>query len=223
MTPLKNILPLIAVLASCSSPKNAVECEIHAHCNLEPLGSCDVYEMTGNQWCNYPDGDCPSGRRWSNLDTGDGLSGSCVVTESQPDASIADAGRPDGMAPDANTNDANNALDASQPDAMTGPLGQPCDTESPACSGTAPTCAVIKSGVGTNGICTSSCGQSDTGMPPPGGDALCESIGSTAGTPQCKITDGFNYSCVVGCGLEMGVELGGCPLGTGCQAGNICY
>jgi hypothetical protein len=44
-------------------------------------------------WCSFPDDECVGGRRWANLDVGDGLAGACVGGED-----------PDGGMPDANPN-----------------------------------------------------------------------------------------------------------------------
>lgn len=74
----------------------AVQCDIDTNCNLTSGGICSK-ASTGNQWCSYPDPGCPSGLRYSDQDTGDGVSGACVaptVIDAGVDAnaSIPDAG-----------------------------------------------------------------------------------------------------------------------------------
>jgi TolB protein len=57
----------------------AVQCQTDPNCNLTTGGVCAV-AGTGNHWCAYPDGACPSGFRFSDRDVGDGLAGSCVAS-----------------------------------------------------------------------------------------------------------------------------------------------
>ncbi len=78
---MKHPIPLLALLAvglSCGSESADVECLEHANCNLESGGLCVEYRPTGHKWCQYPDESCDTGMRWSDFDTGDGLSGICV-------------------------------------------------------------------------------------------------------------------------------------------------
>ncbi len=81
----------LIVLSACSSSGN-VQCTDDANCNSFAGGTCLGNPATGNQWCTYPDGDCPSGTRWSDQDVGDGLGGRCVSDDVEPPP---DAG-PDG-------------------------------------------------------------------------------------------------------------------------------
>lgn len=76
---------------ACSSSGN-VQCTDDTNCNSSAGGACLGNPATGNQWCAYPDGDCPSGSRWSDQDVGDGLGGRCVSDDIEP---LPDAG-PDG-------------------------------------------------------------------------------------------------------------------------------
>lgn len=114
------LLVVLGVLAAagCGGGNKNVECKIHADCNLSPGGSCDIYAMTGNRWCSYPDAECPSDRRWSDFEVGDGLSGACQDEEiADVDAGSPDAATPDGMmAADAGVTDAA-AIDAAVNDA----------------------------------------------------------------------------------------------------------
>lgn len=55
-----------------------VQCETDEHCNRSAGGTCNT-APSGNSWCTYLDAECESGRRWSDLDVGDGLSGECVT------------------------------------------------------------------------------------------------------------------------------------------------
>lgn len=94
-------------LAACGDDGNTpVQCTENGHCNLEPNGRCEINPGTGNQWCTYPCAvpGCESNRCWSDFDTGDGLSGTCVVYDIDagipPDAMI-DASNPDAQMIDA--------------------------------------------------------------------------------------------------------------------------
>jgi hypothetical protein len=68
------------VVTACGSDNPIVECVADEDCNLQPGGEC-TEAPTGSSWCTYPDGTCPTGRRWSDSGTGDGLSGECVAVE----------------------------------------------------------------------------------------------------------------------------------------------
>jgi len=120
---------LVVSLSACGGGDHEVECEQHSNCNLESGGLCVEYEATGRKWCQYPDETCASGMRWSDFDTGDGLSGVCVE-EGTPDAGTPDAGTPDARTIDASEADAGPidalAYDAIPPDAgsPTGPLAK---------------------------------------------------------------------------------------------------
>ena len=83
---------LFAVVGTaCGGGNYEVECEVSANCNLQPTGgSCDVNPETGRKWCSYLDSTCASGRRWSDFETGDGLSGQCQM-EREPDGGVVDA------------------------------------------------------------------------------------------------------------------------------------
>ena len=92
----------MATVLACSSPSKDVECSRDSNCNLEADGQCQA-ACSGRKWCSYPDTDCSSGTRWSDFDTGDGLSGNCLkaadlcptVDAGPPDASLIDAGNVD--------------------------------------------------------------------------------------------------------------------------------
>jgi formylglycine-generating enzyme len=81
-------------LSACYSRAN-VQCQQNSNCDLSGGGVC-VTAPTGNQWCSYPDLNCPSGYRYSNQDIGDGVSGACVADnhtglDAGADASTSDA------------------------------------------------------------------------------------------------------------------------------------
>lgn len=88
----------VVLLIACGSERSPVECQDNNNCNLDPGGKCEVNPATGNQWCTYPDSECESGRRWSDFDTGDDLSGTCqqdyVADAAPPDAFSAIDGAP---------------------------------------------------------------------------------------------------------------------------------
>jgi hypothetical protein len=67
---------LALFLAACPGTKD-VQCEENSNCDLGAGGVCTL-APTGNQWCAYPDPECPSGTRFSDEDVGDGLAGACT-------------------------------------------------------------------------------------------------------------------------------------------------
>ena len=87
---------LVLLLPACNN-REAVQCVGDANCDLAGGGTC-VVAPSGHHWCAYPDPDCSSGSRYSNLD-GDGLAGQCVTGSSQ-DAGV-DAPATHDAAPDA--------------------------------------------------------------------------------------------------------------------------
>jgi len=82
---------LLAITVSCGGP-GGVECKQDEDCNLETGGRCDEYEGTGHSWCSYPDPACADGRRWSDFNTGDGLSGECQVAMIDANGTGGDGG-----------------------------------------------------------------------------------------------------------------------------------
>jgi len=76
----------IALVAACGG-RNNVQCEQNSNCDLSGGGVCTLNAATSNQWCAYPDPECPSGYRYSDLDVGDGVSGQCVPA-TMPDAGV---------------------------------------------------------------------------------------------------------------------------------------
>jgi hypothetical protein len=81
-----------AGLCGCFTPFE-VECGIDAHCNRFAGGLCHENPATGNQWCKYPDAECPSGYRYSDLDVGDGVSATCVADVDAPSRPIVENGQ----------------------------------------------------------------------------------------------------------------------------------
>ncbi len=71
------ILGLAILIAACTGEKKDVPCMQDADCDLTTGGTC-VAATTGNMWCAYPDGDCPSGLRFSDQGVGDDLGGTCI-------------------------------------------------------------------------------------------------------------------------------------------------
>lgn len=80
---LRWILPLIAMAWSCLPPPPDIQCVESENCNRFSGGVCRS-APSGSRWCSYPDSECPSGYRFSDLDVGDGLSGACTETPGQP-------------------------------------------------------------------------------------------------------------------------------------------
>jgi hypothetical protein len=77
---------LVIVAVSCGG-RTSSECIDDSNCNLSSGGMCTLFPTTGNHWCSYPDSECPSGYRFSEQYTGDGVSGHCVA-EHPVDAGI---------------------------------------------------------------------------------------------------------------------------------------
>lgn len=77
------ILPLIATAWSCLPPSPDIQCVESENCDQFSGGACRS-APSGNRWCSYPDAECPSGHRFSDLDVGDELSGACTETPGQP-------------------------------------------------------------------------------------------------------------------------------------------
>lgn len=74
-------LALIALcsplLSACPGAAN-VQCVEHGNCDRFPGGVCQA-APSGNHWCAYPDEECPTGYRYSDLDVGDGVESKCVL------------------------------------------------------------------------------------------------------------------------------------------------
>lgn len=75
-----------ALLACGGSGTGLLECDRNASCDLAGGGLC-VSPGTSHRWCAYPDSDCPSGFRFSDVQVGDGVSGQCLAD----DAGMIDA------------------------------------------------------------------------------------------------------------------------------------
>lgn len=69
-------LALGMAFAACVE-RNNLECESNDVCDLASGGVCSD-PGTGHGWCSYPDTTCPSGYRYSDVQVGDGVSGTCL-------------------------------------------------------------------------------------------------------------------------------------------------
>ncbi len=67
----------LLAMAGCPGGHENVQCAADTDCDLSTGGVCTL-AATGNQWCAYPDPECPTGMRYSDQDVGDGLGGSCT-------------------------------------------------------------------------------------------------------------------------------------------------
>lgn len=67
---------LVALSIGCSNLA-VPECTTSAQCTFRSDGKC-VKASTGSSWCQYGDGTCPGGHRWSS-EAGDGLGSTCVT------------------------------------------------------------------------------------------------------------------------------------------------
>ena len=88
------LIPMVvaAAVTACINHVN-VQCGQDSDCNLSSGGVCTAVAGTGDRWCAYPDSGCPNGYRFSTLDVGDGVSGTCVAgTEIPNDMVLVPAG-----------------------------------------------------------------------------------------------------------------------------------
>ena len=85
---MRRVLVGIAMVIGACGARTNVECEQDSNCDLSGGGRC-ITATTGNQWCAYPDSQCSSGFRFSDVSVGDGLEGACS------DAAATDAGTTD--------------------------------------------------------------------------------------------------------------------------------
>ena len=79
---MRQFIPLIMALCSslllaCPNPPS-VQCIENGNCNRFSGGVCRA-APSGNHWCSYPDEECPSGYRYSDLDVGDSVGGQCAL------------------------------------------------------------------------------------------------------------------------------------------------
>lgn len=80
-------LLLLSICPSAACLKYAnVRCDQNSNCDLQPNGVCAM-APGGDQWCAYPDRQCPSGYSYSTQAIGDGLAGTCVSDDSLPSGS----------------------------------------------------------------------------------------------------------------------------------------
>jgi concanavalin A-like lectin/glucanase superfamily protein len=70
---------IAAIAVACGVEDREIPCLNNSTCNRFAGGECSLYEPSGQTWCTYPDENCASERRWSDLDVGDGLEGQCVA------------------------------------------------------------------------------------------------------------------------------------------------
>lgn len=75
---LQNMTLAVVISAAACGGRQNVQCAQESDCNVSGGGVCTEVSSTGNRWCAYPDPECPSGYRFSDLDVGDGVSGECV-------------------------------------------------------------------------------------------------------------------------------------------------
>lgn len=68
---------VVAVLMAGCPARKLVQCAEDEDCDSSGGGICTL-APTGNRWCSFPDPECPSGMRFSDVDVGDGLSDACV-------------------------------------------------------------------------------------------------------------------------------------------------
>ena len=80
--PMPNVRPflplVLAATAACPGGRDPIECVDDTSCGLAAGGRCLVNPASGNQFCAYPDPECPEGMRWSDYDVEASISGTCV-------------------------------------------------------------------------------------------------------------------------------------------------
>jgi sulfatase modifying factor 1 len=72
---------ILGATFSCGGGRADLQCEQSSNCDLAVGGMC-FNPGTGSHWCAYPDNSCASGYRYSDVQVGDGVSGTCVATGS---------------------------------------------------------------------------------------------------------------------------------------------
>ena len=156
---------------------------------------CEVNPATGNQWCTYPDATCPSGRRWSDFDTGDGLSGLCVGGGTNPDAG-ADAGEP--------------------PDATVDTTAPTLTVTSPTDSSTGIDTSVVVSAVFSENIAPASATTTTFTLKVQGGSAVSGAVATSGATvtftPSAPLTPDTTYVAAITTGIT---DVAGNALETG--------
>ncbi len=70
-------------LSACLPAAQNVQCIETSNCDRFAGGICHE-APSGSHWCSYPDQECRSGYRYSDLDVGDGVSGRCVEAPEAP-------------------------------------------------------------------------------------------------------------------------------------------
>ncbi len=95
LNPLSAMGVVIALVSACLPAAQNVQCIENSHCDRFAGGACHK-APSGAQWCSYPDPECRSGYRYSDLDVGDGVSDRCVeapdVPEPPPGMALIPAG-----------------------------------------------------------------------------------------------------------------------------------
>lgn len=77
-------IALLISATSCGGSRADFECRQDSVCDQASGGVCrDPNPSTGHEWCAYPDGSCPSGYRFSDIQVGDGVSGQCTPRVNQ--------------------------------------------------------------------------------------------------------------------------------------------
>lgn len=71
------VISLGGIPISCG-PHTDLQCAQDSNCDLASGGICERLG-TGDRWCAYPDSRCASGYRYSDVQVGDGVSGTCVA------------------------------------------------------------------------------------------------------------------------------------------------
>ncbi|HEX8111774.1 MAG TPA: formylglycine-generating enzyme family protein [Kofleriaceae bacterium] len=82
------VLPVLSLAISCDRHWDDLQCEADSNCDLAAGGVCSP-ATTGHHWCAYPDPSCSSGYRYSDVQVGDGASGTCVAASSDGDGGAA--------------------------------------------------------------------------------------------------------------------------------------
>ena len=94
------VVATVASLTGCPT-RNRVNCTTTSDCDLQGGGACLADSASGGSWCAYPSADCPSGMRWSDVDTDPSIAGTCVGDDDEIDAGVDATDAPiDAMVPD---------------------------------------------------------------------------------------------------------------------------
>lgn len=215
------ILPtLLGAILGLACGDGSFRCTDDTQCVFSGLqGQCQA-----NQYCTFPDDDCPSGQRYGD-DVGNGLAGMCLQSGDETTgggSSAAEVSTGDGTPVTSSTSSSvedSTSTSSSEPPGTTGP---PPETTGPASTGTSTTgpppedpyvdCNGSDDCIAEGDICLEY-GTDDVCAPPCREGSSCEAGGFEA---QCVVVGGRGGRCVLPCSNNPD-----CPRGMQCSTASI--